>query len=317
VRTALTTTAVAVFAAGSVLIGPAAGPAAADTGSAGAGSGGGTVGVEAGSGGGSGGPIGGGSGGPSSGGGSGGSSPWTCTYSILALNNQGGFPPGGPQPGAWYSVTCDDIATGVQVTQTVWITNSPAAAPPVDPRVLALQAENAITLPAPVIHLDPSGSSVVGLATWLWVDPSLWHGYSVTATAGAVSATAVARPVGVTWSTGDGGWVMCGGPGAVYDPALPSIWQQTHCSHTYTRTSIGQPPPDGDPDHGRFTVVASFEWVVTWTAVGAAGGGRLPTLYTSSAAPLRVVQIESLNVATGGQPALRSARYGLLSGSGA
>ena len=317
VRTVLMATAAALFGIGSVLVGPASGPAAADTGSAGAGSSGGTVGVGAGTGGGSGGSGGGGSGGPSSGGGSVGNSPWTCTYSNLALNNQGGFPPGGPLPGAWYSVTCDDIATGAQVTQTVWIANAPAAAPPVDPRVLALQAENAMTLPAPVIHLDPSGSSVVGLATWLWVDPSLWHDFSVTATAGTVSATAVARPVGVTWSTGDGGSVTCGGPGAVYEPALPSAWQETYCSHTYARTSIGQLTPDGDPDHGQFAVVASVEWAVTWTALGAAGGGPLPTLYTSSSTPLRVVQIESLNAAMGGPPALRSDRYGLRSGYGA
>ena len=145
----------------------------------------------------------------------------------------------------------------------------------------------------------------------LWVEPSLWHDYSVTATAGAVSATAVARPVGVRWTTGDGGSVTCGGPGAVYDLALPSAWQGTYCSHTYARTSIGQSTPDGDPDHGQFAVVAGVEWVVSWTAVGAAGGGPLPTLHTSSSAPLRVVQIESLNATSGGPPAPRSARYGL------
>ena len=313
-RTVLMAATAVAFGLGVLLFGPASSLAAADTGSAGAGSGGGTVGVGAGSDGGSGG---GGSGGPSSGGGSGGSSPWTCTYTNLVLNNQGGFPSGGPQPGAWYSVTCNDIVTGAQVTQTVWITNSPAAAPPIDPRVLALQAENAMTLPVPVIHLDPSGSSVVGLATWLWVDPSLWHIYSVTATAGAVSATAVARPVGVTWSTGDGVSVTCGGPGVVYDLGLPSAWQGTYCSHTYARTSIGQSTPDGDPDHGQFAVVASVEWAVSWTAVGAAGGGPLPTLYTSSSAPLRVVQIESLNATMGGPPDLRSAQYGLRSRFGA
>jgi hypothetical protein len=130
-------------------------------------------------------------------------------------------------------------------------------------------------------------------------------------------ATAVAHPVGITWSTGDGQTLTCGGPGTAYDPALPSAWQATYCSHTFARTSIGQPTPDGDPDHGQFAVGATVEWVVTWTAVGAAGGGPLPTLYTSAAVPLRVVQIESLNAATGGPPSLRSARYGLGTGYGA
>ncbi len=289
--------AAALLSIGSALAGPLARPAGADTGSAGAGSGGGTVSVGAGSGSGSGGS----GGGSSSGGGSGGASgsPWTCTYTILALNNQGGFPNGGPMPGAWYSVTCDDIATGAQVTQTVWLTNPAAVVPPVDPRVLAVQAENSMQLPAPTVLLNPSGSSVVGLATWLWVDPQLWHNYSVTATAGPVSATATAQPIGVTWTTGDGWTETCGGPGVAYNPALPSAWQQTYCSHTYARTSIGQPSPDGDPDHGQFALVATVEWAVTWTAAGAAGGGALPTLYTASPAQLRVVQIESLNSAIG------------------
>ena len=215
-------------------------------------------------------------------------------------------------PGAWYSVTCDDIATGAQVTQTVWVTNPPSAPPPpVDPRVLALQAENAMRLPAPVVRLNPSGSSVVGLATWLWIDPSLWGDLAVTASAGPVSATAVAHPVSVSWSTGDGSLVTCGGPGVAYDPSVPASWQQTYCSHTYARTSIGQPSPDGDPDNGQFTVDATVQWAVTWSAVGAAGGGTLPTLFTTSAVPLRVMQIESLNAAVAGSPITRMGGIGL------
>jgi hypothetical protein len=216
------------------------------------------------------------------------------------LNNQGGFPDGGPQPGAWYSVTCDDLSTGVQVTQTVWVTKPPAAVPAVDPRVLALQAERSIHLPDPSIRSDPGGSSVVGLATWLWIDPAVWIDHSVTAAAGSVSATAVARPIGVTWSTGDGGTLVCGGPGTAYATWIPSIWQTTYCSHTYSRTSIGEPSPDGDPDHGQFRLVATIEWAVSWSAVGATGGGYLPTLYTSATVPLRVVQVQSVNAATTG-----------------
>jgi len=312
VRAILMTGATGVLALAFLLVDPTAGPAVADTGSAGAGSGGGTVSVGVGTGTGSGGN----GGGTPSGGGTGvgsGNSPWTCTYTYLTLNNQGGFPNGGPTPGAWYSVTCADLATGAQVTQTIWITAPPVAVPQVDPRILALQAENSIRLPAPVVHLNPSGSAVVGLATWMWVDPSIWHAYEVTASAGTVSATAVARPVDVIWTTGDGGRLTCGGPGAAYDPSLPSAWQETYCSHTYARTSIGQPTHDGDPDHGQFGLVATVVWAVDWTAVGASGGGTLPTLTTSSAAPLRVVQIESLNAASANLFSGRS--IGLGSGS--
>ena len=283
------------------LFGPIVARAGADGGSAGAGSGGGTVTVGAGSGSGSGGSAG-SSGGSSSGGGSGGGGPaWQCTYTILTLNNEGGFPPGGPTPGAWYSVTCDDAASGAQVTQTVWITQGQAASvPQVDPRSLALQAEQSMRLPTPAIGLDPVGTSVVGLATWLWVDPSIWSVKSVTASAGSVSATAVARPVGVTWTTGDGTVVTCGGPGVVYVPTRPAAWQSTYCSHVYAASSLGQPSPDGDPDDGRYPVTATVEWDVSWSAVGAPGGGALPTLYTTSRTSLRVMQVESLNTALNG-----------------
>ena len=152
-----------------------------------------------------------------------------------------------------------------------------------------------MTLPVPTLLYDPSGSSVVGLATWLWIDPSLWHDDSVTATAGGVSATAVARPIGVTWTTGDGSQLTCGGPGVPYLTATPASWQSTYCSHTYADSSLGQPSPDGDPDDGRYPVSATVEWAVSWTAVGATGGGVLPTLYTTGGTSLRVVQVESLN----------------------
>lgn len=277
-------------------LGAAASPTPAGADTSGAGAGGGTVSVGVGSGGGSGGSA--GSGGMAGGVpvGGGGGSPWSCTYTYLALNNQGGFPPGGPQPGAWYSVTCVDSATAVQVTQTVWVTGAaPAGTPAVDPRSLALQAENSISLPDPTLRLDPSGTSVVGLATWLWIDGAIWHDESVTATAGPVSATAVARPVAVRWTTGDGSVVVCRGPGTPYSLGLPAALQATDCAHEYVRTSAGQPALDGNSDNGAFVVTATVEWSVTWTSVGVAGGGALPTLYTSGAALLRVAQVESVN----------------------
>ena len=80
----------------------------------------------------------------------------------------------------------------------------------------------------------------------------------VSRTAGGVSATAVAHPVEVTWTTGDGGQVACAGPGAAYDPGLPSGGQGSTCTHTYLRTSLGQPSPDGDPDDAGRRFLADF-----------------------------------------------------------
>ncbi len=248
-----------------------------------------TVGASAG---GSSGPVAGGPGGAGVGNGASGT-PWTCTYVKLVLNDEGGIAPGGPTPGSWYSVTCNNGSTGATLIQTEWIPDqSSPATPAVDPRALALEAERSLGLPSPAINFNPPGSSVVNLPTWLWIDRSIWHAYSVTASAGPVSATAVATPMFVTWTTGDGSSVSCG-PGVPYDSSKPASQQTTSCAHAYRFSSAGQPSPDGNPDDGAFVVSAVISWSVQWTAQGAPGGGPLPVLATSSSTRLRVEQVES------------------------
>ena len=212
-----------------------------------------------------------------------------CTYLSLVLNDEGGFAPGGPTPGGWYSVTCTNSASGAQVTQTVWIPDqaAPAPGPVVSPLTVALSAERSMTLPRPAPSTDPVGTAVVNLPTWLWVDASLWHPRSVTASVGTVSATAVATPVSVVWSMGDGTTVTCAGPGTAFVPGRSSATRATDCEATYRRSSAGQPSPDGRPDDGSFVVTASVTWWVTWTSAGAPGGGTLPVLVTSASTRLR------------------------------
>ncbi len=224
-----------------------------------------------------------------------------CTSVSLVLNDEGGIAPGGPTPGGWYSVTCVDPATGNSVTQTEWIANQvPAAATVPSAYSVALGAEQSIHLPVPTPHLDPAGPSVVNLPTWLWIDGSTWHPYVVTASVGSVSATAVATPQSVTWSMGDGGIEVCQGPGTAYDPALPSAAQSTSCAYTYARSSASQPSSDGVADDGAYPVSSTVTWDVSWTAQGAAGGGALPGLSTTSSTRLRVEQVESVDSVLGG-----------------
>jgi len=165
----------------------------------------------------------------------------------------------------------------------------------VSPQQVAQQAENSLQLPAPTLYFDPPGAAVVNLPTWLWIDPSIWHSYSVSASVGSVTATATAVPISVRWSMGDGNDVTCAGPGAVYHLSLPASQQSTSCSYTYRLTSLGQPSPDGDPDQGAFPVTATVSWSVSWSAQGASGGGSLPGLTTTSGTSLRVEQVESVN----------------------
>jgi len=243
------------------------------------------------------------------GGGSGAASPWTCTSTSLLLNDEGGFAPGGPTPGGWYSVTCIDSVTGASTTQTEWITSqAPTTAPAVDPRAVALQAENSLRLPGPSLHFNPSAASVVNLPTWLWIDPSVWHTYAVTASVGTVSATAVATPEAVTWQMGDGHAVTCDGPGRAFDLSLPAQMQATSCHYTYRTSSLGQLSADGNADDAAYLVRATIVWTVSWSAVGAAGEGTLPSLTTSAATPVRVVQVESVDTGPSGLVGLAAPR---------
>jgi hypothetical protein len=283
------------------VVGVAVTPKVARAGLADGGAGSGTISVGVGDGGATPGSPGGGTGstGGKGGTGTGGApvrNPWTCTYLKLVLNDIGGFAPGGPTPGSWYSVTCNNSTTGASWTQTEWIADqAPTSAPPVDPHALALEALKSLRLPAPTAHFDPAVTSVVNLPTWLWIDNDIWHPQSVTATAGAVSATAVATPVSVTWSMGDGGVVTCAGPGLPFVATEAQGGPGSACTYTYSESSAGQPSPDGNPDDGAFNVQATVAWSVSWSARGAVGGGSLPGLFSSTPYRLRVEQIESIN----------------------
>ncbi len=242
---------------------------------------------------------GGSSGGSTSGGGPG-QAPFVCSY---VPDPTLGPPPQGQAPtGEWYVQVCSPRdGVGSYSLIPVWVQYPGGGGPPPPPTPLqvAEQAESEMTLPRPTIFTSPShlGSmpgTVVNLATWLWIDPSLWHAESVTASAGGVSATATAVPVALSFGTGDGGGLTCFGPGVAYDPKLPAHDQSTDCSYTWRESSAGQPSADGNPNDGTFTLTATVTWAVSWTGSDGTGGTLAP-LSTSTAEALRVEQIESID----------------------
>jgi hypothetical protein len=222
-----------------------------------------------------------------------------CTYVPLPPKEAETFGAGGPGPAAWYFVKCPGKALAIYNGALSWFP-APAltAAPAVAPSALALQAAASLTLPPPVVNLNPSAFSVVNLSSWLWIDAQSWHSFRATATAGGVSAAAIATPVSVSWSMGDGHTVVCGGPGTPYQVELPADAQTTDCSYTYADSSAGQPTGDADdPNDGAFNVTATIAWTVSWVSTGVVGGGPLPPLHTSSSVPVRVEQVESVGTA--------------------
>jgi hypothetical protein len=136
---------------------------------------------------------------------------------------------------------------------------------PVD---VARQALAKITVPDPVPLTSPGVGvpQIVGLPTWLWVDPATWQPLSDSATVGGMTITATVTPTHITWDMGEGRGkdpVTCDGPGTPYDPDGPDS-QRTDCSYTYQFVS-------DDQGGGVYHAHAIMVWEVSWSGGGATG----------------------------------------------
>lgn len=134
---------------------------------------------------------------------------------------------------------------------------------------VAERAVKQLRLPEPVIRTSPGAGvdQVVRVPTWLWVVRSGWEPVSTTVSVEGVSVTATARPVEAVWSMGDGGSVVCRGPGTPYSDAFRADQPSPDCGYTYRRTSRSAPG-------GAFGVVVRVVWDVTWRGGGRAGKVR-------------------------------------------
>jgi hypothetical protein len=212
--------------------------------------------------------------------------PYGCTYTA-APSLTAAIGAGGAQPGEWMDVECSGPGV-IDPMPPVWVSNATQAAAQIDPAAVAQQAVKQLALGTPSIEMAPPDGSpqLVSVATWLWLDPDAWQTLTATANAGTVTATATATPSKVIWNMGDGDSVTCDGPGTPYSASDPNA--TTDCSYTW-------------PQAGSYTVTATVYWSVTWTAVGAAGGGDLG-LQAGPAAevPVTVTESQAINTLTGG-----------------
>jgi hypothetical protein len=221
----------------------------------------------------------------------------TCTWTAESAYSQQVFQWLGSDPnGTWYDVTCSDGSSYVGVYVPPSAGNVPA--PVVLAGTLAQTVANRLVLPAPRVRHNPASYALVGLATWWWVDPVQWQPLRQRTQAGPVWAEVTATPVSTTWDAGDGSVpVVCPGPGTPYDTSRSEVGQSTACSHTYFRTTAGQPQTGPSVNDRFFTVTVTTSWRVTWIGNGGSGG-TLPVLTRSSAFPLAVAQRQT--VVTGG-----------------
>ncbi|MGO1053694.1 hypothetical protein [Crossiella sp. CA198] len=192
--------------------------------------------------------------------------------------------PPGPHlaPGSrYYLKQCEGEAPG-------WVVLSPGAVPPPpSPRELAVQARSRLRPPSPVISFSPSTAQLVNLPTWLWIDPVRWRPVSATAGVPALSVTAIATPVTLSFAMGDGATVHCGGPGTPFSGKDNPAAASPDCGHTYRVVT-------GNSARGEFPVTATIRWRITWAGGGESGG--LPDLTTTTTVTVRIEEAHSLSV---------------------
>ena len=166
-----------------------------------------------------------------------------------------------PIEGTPYWIVCTDGYVNILVYNPANV---------IDPGTLARRAfaELPLIYPRPRTAPPIAGKQLVGVRTWLWVDPGDWRPMSATATIVGLSATVIAQPTKVIWTMGDGSTVTCYGPGTPYDPNVADSDQSSDCTHIYQHD-------------GAYTVLATMVWTVSWTATNGQGG-TLPNVQRST-----------------------------------
>lgn len=203
------------------------------------------------------------------------------------------LPPAGMVEAVLYRRVCDGLV------RLVWLDNAPADGSPGGPSAtqLASRAYGELTLPVPVaahspdLRVDGFSAVIVGVHTWVWVDPASWTARSKRVSARATWAEVTATPVELRFDPGDGGGpVSCPSGGTPYDPAAGLDSASPDCDYVYTGSSADRP---GGVVSARYAVV----WQVSWTGAdrGVPASGSLPDLISRTTVPIRVVESQAVN----------------------
>ncbi|MFF4690476.1 hypothetical protein [Streptomyces sp. NPDC001307] len=153
--------------------------------------------------------------------------------------------------------------------------------------VVVQQAVRRLKLPKPVIHTSPNEdfAQVVHVPTWMWVKRSTWGPVSASVAVEGVTVTATARPRKAVWSMGEGGQVVCQGPGTPYSDAYSPKASSPDCGYTYQRASLSAP--------GRkYTVSVQVTWDVDWHGGGQTG--VVPGLVMTAERQLVVDEVQTV-----------------------
>jgi hypothetical protein len=176
-----------------------------------------------------------------------------------------------------------------------WSPTAPAGPAAVDPAVLAEQALQTLTIPAPTTGRYPAGTmrdgrpfTVVNAYTWFWTDPESFRVLTARADAGGVWAQVTVTPTALAFSPGDGAnAVSCSGPGVAWQRG-DGVWAPSPagCHYRYPHSSIHRPDQQVTARYG-------ISWSVAWTS-STGVSGTLPDLTTTSNATFAVAEVQAV-----------------------
>jgi hypothetical protein len=169
------------------------------------------------------------------------------------------------------------------------------------PAETAELALSQIVVPSPGIRTAPALelTGLVGIATWLWVEPSTWRPLSASASAGGLTVTATVTPTSVTWEMGEGRGtepVVCDGPGTPYRLDVADALQRTDCSYTFQWASTDHRRGSDDglaDDDDLYHASATVTWSVRWAASNGESGA-LASITSTTSFDLRVGEVQAV-----------------------
>ena len=147
---------------------------------------------------------------------------------------------------------------------------------------IVASARAQVDIPVQVGSSAPSGADednawLTQLASWLWVDPSVWQPVDDTSRPiFGISVTVTATPYEVTFEDDDGHFINCG-------DNVGRVWQPHLSSSTTTRCSI---TPEHTSHTGARSLTSTIWWRVTYTCNLHCGPGTLDDFVVANTRPI-------------------------------
>lgn len=174
-----------------------------------------------------------------------------CVTSVSAMSGSGS------------STQCADCSAAPGLCPQTALGQPGGAVVPVliNPTGLAQRAYRQLSLVTPSIKMAPQPplETYVGLETWLWAERGDWSTRRISVSAGPITVSMSAVPVGLDWDLTEGS-TYCNSVGRPWVKGMSSS-ATTSCSYTFSTMSRDEP-------EGKYAVSAGIVYHITWRCNG-------------------------------------------------